>query len=134
MWAVQYYLSIKMTEMEKILVASDGDVVLRALEESDLVFLAKYANNEKISANLRDGFPKPYTIEDAKRFKEMIDAQCVKTYFAVEYKNDYVGSISLTLGTDVYRKSAELGYFIVEPFWNHGIATKACDESGKRDN
>ena len=87
--------------MNKNIIAIDGDVVLRELEENDLAFLAKYANNEKVSINLRDGFPKPYTIEDAKKFKEMIDSQTQKTFFAIEYMNNYVGNISLSLGTDV---------------------------------
>lgn len=113
--------------MEKIIIGIDGDVVLRELMDSDLEELAVYANNEKVSSNLRDGFPKPYTIECARNFKRMIDSQNPKTYFAIEYQNNYVGNISLTLGTDVYRKSAEIGYFIAEPFWNKGIATKAVN-------
>jgi len=116
-----------MKEINKKIIARDGDVILRELEESDLELLAKYSNNEKISINLRDRFPSPYTIEDAKNFKKMIDSQSQKTFFAIEYKNNYVGNISLSLGTDVYRKSAEIGYFIGEPFWNKGIATKAVN-------
>jgi RimJ/RimL family protein N-acetyltransferase len=111
--------------MEKIIIGRDGDVVLRELLDSDLEKLALYGNNEKVSVNLRDGFPKPYTMEDARNFKKMIDGQNPKTFFAIEYQNDYVGNISLSPGTDVYRKSAEIGYFIGEPFWNKGIATKA---------
>lgn len=113
--------------MNKKIIAKDGDVVLRELEEADFESLAAYANNEKVSINLRDAFPKPYTIEDAKRFKTMIDAQNPNTFFAIEYMNKYVGNISLSLGSDVYRKSAEIGYFIGEPFWNKGIATKAVN-------
>ena len=111
--------------MTKVVIGQDGDVILRELMDSDLEKLAFYANNEKVSDNLRDVFPKPYTIECARSFKEMIDAQTPKTSFAIEYQNNYVGNISLSVGTDVYRKSAEIGYFIGEPFWNKGIATKA---------
>ena len=113
--------------MEKAIIGSDGDVVLRELMDSDLEKLAIYANNEKVSVNLRDGFPKPYTIDDAVNFKKMIDSQNPKTFFAIEYQNNYVGNISLSPGTDVYRKSAEIGYFIGEPFWNKGIVTKAVN-------
>ena len=113
--------------MEKVIIGSDGDVVLRELMDSDLEKLAIYANNEKVSVNLRDGFPKPYTIDDAVNFKKMIDSQNPKTFFAIEYQNNYVGNISLSPGTDVYRKSAEIGYFIGEPFWNKGIVTKAVN-------
>jgi len=113
--------------MEKIIIGKEGGVILRELMDSDLEQLATYANNEKVSINLRDGFPKPYTIENAKSFKKMIDSQNPKTFFAIEYKNHYVGNISLSQGSDVYRKSAEIGYFVGEPFWNKGIATKAVN-------
>jgi RimJ/RimL family protein N-acetyltransferase len=113
--------------MEKIIIGKDGDVILRELMDSDLEKLTIYADNEKVSINLRDGFPKPYTIDSAKSFKKMVDSQSPKTFFAIEYQNDYAGNISLSLGTDVYRKSAEIGYFIGEPFWNKGIVTKAVN-------
>ncbi|MBN1116159.1 MAG: GNAT family N-acetyltransferase [Bacteroidales bacterium] len=32
--------------------------------------------------------------------------------------------MSLSVGIDVHRKSAEVGYLISEPYWNKGIATK----------
>ena len=66
--------AIYMNEINKKIIASDEDVILRELEESDLEFLAKYANNENVSMNLRDGFPKQYTLDDAKKFKQMIDS------------------------------------------------------------
>ena len=55
----------------------------------------------------------------------MVNQQDSKTFFAIEYQNKYVGNISLSVGTDIYRKNAEIGYFIGEPFWNKGITTKA---------
>jgi RimJ/RimL family protein N-acetyltransferase len=113
--------------MEKIVIGRDGDVILRELMDFDLEKLVVYADNEKVSINLRDGFPKPYTIDSARNFKKMVDSQSPKTFFAIEYQNDYAGNISLSIGTDIYRKSAEIGYFIGEPFWNKGIATKAVN-------
>ena len=108
-----------------MILAKNGDVVIRELEVSDIPKLALYANNEKVSCNLRDAFPNPYTMDDAVRFVEMAAAKDPKTIFAIQYKGDYVGNISLTPGSDVYRKSAEIGYFIGEPFWNKDIVTKA---------
>ena len=35
--------------------------------------------------------------------------------------------IGLIVQKDVYRKSAEIGYWIGEPFWGMGIATKAVE-------
>lgn len=112
--------------MKKI-VAKNGDVILREFMDSDLIKLAEYGNNIKVSTNLRDTFPKPYTLEDAKNYKEMIDSMNPKTFFAIEFQGDFVGNISLALGVDIYRKSAEIGYFIGEPFWNKGITSKAVN-------
>lgn len=110
-----------------MIIAQNEDVILRNLEETDVPKLAKYANNEKVSVNLRDAFPIPYTIEDAKRLVEVVNMQNPKTFFAIEYKGEYVGNICLSIGTDVYKNSAEIGYFIGEPFWNKGITTKAVN-------
>lgn len=106
-------------------------MVIRELTEADIPILAEYANNEKVSINLRDGFPCPYTIVDAKRFFEMVEKQNPKTFFAIEYKGDYAGNISLFVGNDVYRNSTEIGYFIGEPYWNKG---NCLSPSGKLVN
>jgi len=116
-----------MNDNDLIIIAAAGEVVLRELLDSDLGKLVEYANNEKVSKNLRDAFPKPYLPENAIGFKNMVDSLKPKTFFAIQYQNQYVGNISLSIGTDVYRKSAEIGYFIGEPFWNRGIATKAVN-------
>lgn len=110
-----------------MIVAKTDDVLLRYLEEADIQKLAEYANNEKVSINLRDAFPSPYTTAHARQFIEMVNKQNPKTFFAIEYRGNYAGNISLSVGTDVYRNSAEIGYFIGEPFWNKGIATKAVN-------
>jgi len=89
--------------------------------------MARLANNEKISRNLRDGFPNPYTMTDAENFLERFTNQDPVTFFGIEYISEYVGNISLVQGQDVYRKSAEIGYFIGEPYWNKGIVTTAVN-------
>ena len=114
-----------MSTTNKIIIAAQGNVVIRELIDDDLQKLAEYANNIKVAFNLRDAFPNPYFFEDAVKFKSMVDGQNPKTIFAIEYKGEYVGNISLIKGSDVYRKSAEIGYFVGEPFWNMGIMTQA---------
>jgi len=112
---------------ENIIIGKDGKVVLREISEADLPKMAEYSNNTKVSENLRDRFPNPYTINDAKSFFKIVNEQNPKTFLAIEYEGEYVGNISLSVGSDVYRKSAEIGYFIGEPFWNRGITTKAVN-------
>jgi len=107
------------------------NVTLREFKSDDKYRLAELADNPKISINLRDGFPNPYTVADAENFFEKFANQESALVLAVEYNGEYVGNIGLHKGTDVYRKSAEIGYFLGEPYWNLGIMTKAvkliCD-------
>lgn len=114
-----------MKNQHRIIIASKDDIVIRELTDSDLPKLAEYANNPKVAINLRDAFPHPYSFDDAVKFKEMVDSMNPKVIFAIEYKGEYAGNISLMPCSDVYRKSAEIGYFLGEPFWNKGIMTRA---------
>ncbi len=100
-------------------------IKLRPLDIKDVDRLTEIANNRKISINLRDAFPNPYTKEDARSFIQLCYKQNTSTIFAIEYEGIYVGNIGLELGNDVYRKSAQIGYFIDEAYWNKGIVTKA---------
>ena len=109
------------------IIAQKNDIVLRELLDRDLHMLSLYADNFNVAKNLRDSFPSPFTYEDAFKFKSMVDAQNPKTIFAIEYNGEYAGNISLMPCGDVYRKSAEIGYFIGEPFWNKGIMTEAVN-------
>jgi len=104
-----------------------GNITLRPLRLSDAVRLAELANNEKISRNLRDGFPHPYTLADAESFLGKFTNQDPVTFFGIDYLDEYVGNIALVPGQDIYRKSAEIGYFIGEPYWNKGIVSKAVN-------
>jgi RimJ/RimL family protein N-acetyltransferase len=90
--------------------------------------LAKLANNPKIAINLRDGFPHPYSLTDAENFIKMCRNQNPTQAFAIEYNGEYTGNIGLHPEKDVYRKSAEIGYFLGEPFWGKGIMTEAVKQ------
>lgn len=99
--------------------------LLREWSVNDRSSLARYANNRNIWINLRDGFPHPYTLADADRFIEMVRAMNPKTIFAIESAGEAVGSIGYRQHEDVERVSAEIGYWLAEPFWNRGIVTDA---------
>jgi ribosomal-protein-alanine N-acetyltransferase len=108
-----------------MIVAENDICKLRYLETDDLEILAKYANNKKIAANLRDVFPHPYTLEHAIGFYHIIKNQKPETTFVIEYQGMFTGIIGLLPLAEVYRKSAEIGYWLAEPFWNKGIMSKA---------
>jgi [ribosomal protein S5]-alanine N-acetyltransferase len=101
-----------------------GSWQLREWQPGDEQALVKYANNRKIWLNLRDTFPHPYTAEDAKWWISHA-ADKRGTNFAVINGNEAIGGIGLELRDDVYRRSAEVGYWLGEPFWGKGIATHA---------
>ena len=98
---------------------------VRSPRPSDAPSLARYANNRAIWLNLRDAFPHPYTREDAERFIATALDQDPEQRFVIEVDGEVVGCIGLGLHPDVERVSAEIGYWIAEPFWNRGIATDA---------
>jgi RimJ/RimL family protein N-acetyltransferase len=108
-----------------------GHIKLRSFRSSDAADIVELANNENIARNLRDGFPHPYTIKNADEFISRCMDMHPQTIFAIEYHGKYAGNIGLHQGSDVYRKSAEVGYFIGEQYWNKGIATASlmliCD-------
>ncbi len=100
---------------------------LRKLKDSDEHRLAALCNNKKIWDNLRDYIPYPYTDKDATAFIGFCKTENPQQTFAMEYNNEFVGCIGLVLQTDVYKLTAEIGYWIGEPFWGLGLATKAVN-------
>lgn len=106
---------------------TDGIVTIRKFRSKDKFRMAEIANNPKIAANLRDAFPSPYTLEDAGKFISACMRQVPYQVFAIEYDGEYVGNIGLHRQGDVYRKTAELGYFIGEPYWYKGITARAVE-------
>jgi RimJ/RimL family protein N-acetyltransferase len=87
--------------------------------------LVKYADNRKIWLNLRDRFPHPYTKRDGRDFLRSMHVQRPETAFAIAVNDEAVGGIGFVMLSDVERMSAEIGYWLGEPFWGRGIATEA---------
>ena len=103
---------------------------LRRWEYEDGPYLMAAADDLMVSRYLRDSFPHPYTEKNAlsyiaycKNTPDTLD--CIR---AIEVDGKAVGSISLRFGSDVYQKSAELGYWLAVPFWGKGIMTRAVAE------
>ena len=101
---------------------------LRPWSICDVSSLAMYANNYKIAKFLRDAFPHPYNVDDAKAFIELATKDTPIHLFAIDINGEAVGGIGIHPLSDIYKKSAELGYWLAEPFWGKGIVTKAIEE------
>ncbi|MBK6313047.1 MAG: GNAT family N-acetyltransferase [Blastocatellia bacterium] len=98
---------------------------LRPWSACDKPSLVRYANNRKVWLNLRDSFPHPYTEASADAFLTMVGRQNPVTFFAMATVEEAVGGIGVSLGSDVHRLTAELGYWLAEPFWGRGIVSEA---------
>jgi RimJ/RimL family protein N-acetyltransferase len=101
---------------------------LRSWRDDDAESLSKYANNRKIWRNLRDSFPFPYTLDEAEDWVDIAGSQEPETNFAIVVDDEAVGGVGLELKDDVFRKSAEMGYWLAEPMWGRGIVTEAVVE------
>jgi RimJ/RimL family protein N-acetyltransferase len=108
-----------------------GDLHIRPWRKSDLEALLRHANNAKIAANLRDQFPHPYTRRDGVDYLNYVRTMEVPMAFAIELAGEPIGGVGFKLGTDIARLSVEMGYWVGEPFWGRGIASRAVTASSE---
>lgn len=104
------------------------EVKLRSWHISDLEDLVKYANNWKIARNLTDQFPFPYTEKKGREFIAYASGEGPNHIFAIEVEGRAVGGIGIHPQEDIFRKNAELGYWLAEEFWGKGIITQAIGQ------
>jgi ribosomal-protein-alanine N-acetyltransferase len=98
---------------------------IRDWRMNDAPSLAKHANNRRVSITLRDRFPFPYRIEDAKEFlARATNEKGQEKFYCIEINGSTVGGIGITIGEDVYRLTAEFGYWLAEEFWGKGIMSE----------
>ncbi|MFH1851206.1 MAG: GNAT family N-acetyltransferase [Candidatus Neomarinimicrobiota bacterium] len=102
-----------------------GEYCLRSWRKSDAPALVKYANNINIWRNLRDLFPHPYQLTDAEIFINRALTVQPESLFAIATADEAIGSIGLLKKQDIHRFSAEMGYWLAEPFWGQGIMSQA---------
>lgn len=76
---------------------------------------------------MRDHLPFPYTEKHAMEFIEHCQGENPQQTFAVEYNGEFAGCVGLVRQTDIYKLTAEIGYWLGEPYWGLGIATKAVE-------
>ena len=98
---------------------------VRSWEWRDRDAIVRHANNRKVSINLRDRFPYPYTVGDARSWLDSVIGHKRETNFAIDVAGEAVGGIGFTVQPDVGHRSAEIGYWLGEEFWGRGITTDA---------
>lgn len=106
------------------------DCIIREWKMEDKAPLAKILNNQKILNNLRDGLPYPYTEKDAEEFiTSVLSADKSKTFaFAITVNDMVIGSIGVFRCDNIHFQTAEMGYYLGEPYWGKGFATSAVKQ------
>lgn len=97
--------------------------VVRDWTTDDHDALVRHANSRNVWIHLRDRFPHPYTDTHAHEFLAHVAQQTPATAWAIEVDGAAAGGIGIVQSTDVERVSAEIGYWLGEPFWGRGIMT-----------
>lgn len=101
-------------------------LVLRTWQKGDEEPLVRHADNRQVWLTLRDLFPHPYTLDDARDFIALNSMKPGPPMnLAIEHGGEPIGSIGLHPQPDVCRFTSEIGYWIGETFWGRGLATEA---------
>lgn len=106
------------------------ECTLRPWRLADAADLAAAINNKKVQDNLRDGLPFPYTEQDALDYiTAMQNADPQSTFaFAITADHRAIGSIGVFRQTNIHARTAEMGYYVAEPWWGKGIGTSAVEQ------
>lgn len=98
---------------------------IRPWRLSDAADLARALNNKKVLDNLRDGVPYPYTEKDAIQYiNTMLVADKNSVFaFTITLANKAIGSIGVFRGSNIHFRTAEIGYYLAEDYWNRGFMT-----------
>lgn len=99
--------------------------VLRSWRSEDAPALAEALNNRNVWLRLRDHVPHPYTLSDAESYFRQVSESATKRSFCIEMEGRAAGGIGLNLQEDVHRYTAELGYWLAEPYWGRGVMSAA---------
>ena len=104
------------------------DLQLRQLHPDDAPTLAQYANNPKVASRLTNGFPHPYTLENAQDFIKKNQPHQPRQISAILVDGAFAGCIGLHPQQDIWAHNAEMGYWLAEPYWGQGLMTQAVQQ------
>lgn len=92
-------------------------------DRETLALIANSVNRNFLS----DRLPSPYTLEAADWWLNMVREHdgTDGLFRAISINGKIIGNISVEPKNDVYRKDAEIGYFLLEEYSSQGIMTDA---------
>lgn len=101
---------------------------LRKWKLSDAENFFRYCSNPKVAANMRASFPS--TPEQAgNAVKDFCSRDETRQLCrAIEINGEAVGCVAVFLEKEGSGGNAVIAYWLGEPFWGHGIMTRAVQE------
>lgn len=108
---------------EAILNVNGIALVLRNWMIEDAPCMAKIVSNKKLQNNMLARLPFPFTDKDAEnQIKSLQSNKGSFFILAITYDNNLIGSIGIRIEK---RHTAEIGFYLDEPYWGKGITTEA---------
>jgi [ribosomal protein S5]-alanine N-acetyltransferase len=99
---------------------------LRAWRVGDALSLATHANNRNVWRWMSDSFPHPYTLEVADHWVRRGHIEFGGDNWAIAHQGEAVGGCGIHAEEGAFRCNAEVGWWLAEPFWGQGIATRVA--------
>ncbi len=96
---------------------------LRAWQALDAPALAEHANNPAVWRNMSDGFPHPYTLQIAQHWVTQGHIDFGGDNWAISFNGQAVGGCGMHRGRGPQACTAEIGYWLAQPYWGHGVGT-----------
>ncbi len=107
---------------------AEPQIRIRKFKRSDARSLMHHANNKNIARYMRDVFPSPYGLTDARIFIANASLPDEKTILGIDLDGDIIGATGLFPQSDVYFRNTEIGYWIGEEYWGRGYTTVAVQQ------
>ncbi len=99
---------------------------LRGLTIADAPSLQRHADDVAVWQNLFEGFPRPYTLQDAEVWCDPGSrAAAMGLVWGIEVDRQIAGCISIRPDAGWLRCNAETGYWLGQAYWKRGIASEA---------
>jgi len=102
---------------------------IRSFRPSDSASIAQHLGAYSVVRNM-SAIPHPYTLQHAEEWIAIATGRTTQAHFAIAVGEEAVGGIGLEIGDPggriaVCDHSAEIGYWLGEPFWGRGIMSEA---------
>ncbi len=100
--------------------------VLRAWRRGDAASLARHASNVEVWRWMSDRFPHPYTLDIAEHWVARGHLEFGGDNWAIAFHDEAVGGCGIHQEAAQFRCNAELGWWLAQVHWGHGITTRVA--------